>query len=257
MPPSLAFVTARWPAQAVGGTGILRIVFLAALNLAVIGLMIWSEVGLVPSLIFLLTWGLLNFFWLALLRRPLASAALALSMIVALILLSRLKYDLIWMTANFLDIWIVNSDTVHFLLSIKPDLAAKLIGAAALVIPVVALLWWIDPVRVRRRTATIGFAVCLGGLVAVSLAFPQQDWEAWFGDSYVSKFARSGVSAVAGMMTQGYLESDATVTDRLKTVPEATCTPAKKPPHILLVHDESSFDIRVVPGIKVPPGYGR
>src|SRR5262245_6918565 len=113
MPPSLAFVTARWPApQAVGGSGILRIALLAALNLAAIGLMIWSEAGLVASLIFLLTWGLLNFFWLALLRRPLAAAALSLAMIVALILLSRLKYDIIWMTANFLDIWIVNSDTV-------------------------------------------------------------------------------------------------------------------------------------------------
>ena len=32
--------------------------------------------------------------------------------------------------------------------------------------------------------------------------------------------------------------------------------PAGKPPHIILVHDESSFDIRMAPGIKVPDGYG-
>jgi hypothetical protein len=37
---------------------------------------------------------------------------------------------------------------------------------------------------------------------------------------------------------------------------DLTCTPTGKPPHIILVHDESSFDIRSAPGINVPPGYG-
>ena len=31
----------------------------------------------------------------------------------------------------------------------------------------------------------------------ISLANPQQDWEAFFGDSYVSKFSRSGVAALS------------------------------------------------------------
>ena len=31
----------------------------------------------------------------------------------------------------------------------------------------------------------------------------------------------------------------------------------QKPPHIILVHDESSFDIRRAPGIKLPQGYDR
>jgi hypothetical protein len=39
-------------------------------------------------------------------------------------------------------------------------------------------------------------------------------------------------------------------------VPDAACTPETKPPHIILVHDESSFDIRVLPGVAVPDGYG-
>ncbi len=58
------------------------------------------------------------------------------------------------------------------------------------------------------------------------------------------------------LMTNGMLESDASVTDRLKFAADASCTPAKKPPHIIMVHDELSFDIRLAPGIKVPPGYG-
>src|SRR4030095_11966325 len=121
MRPSIASMTSLW-AAAETPRGRLGIVLLAALHLAALGLLVWSEIGLVPKLVFCLTWGLLNFFWLAVLRRPIVSAALSLVMIVVLILLSRLKYEIIWMTANFLDVMIINADTVGFLLAIKPHL---------------------------------------------------------------------------------------------------------------------------------------
>jgi hypothetical protein len=257
MPPFIAFLTSRWAAPyAVTRRHIVQIALIAALNLAALALMYWSEGGPVANSVFLLTWGLLNFFWLALLRRPVVSAALSLAVIVLVILLSRLKYDIIWMTANFLDVMIVNTDTVKFLLSVKPDLYRKVLIATTLAVPALALLWWIDGFRVRLRTAAFGFVVCLAGLIGVALAYPQEEWEAFFGDAYVSKFSRSGVAAISALLTQGYMESDATVADRLRTLPEATCEPARKPPHIILVHDESSFDIRVAPGVKVPAGYG-
>jgi hypothetical protein len=50
--------------------------------------------------------GILNFFWLALLRRPALSGALSLTLVVALILLSRLKHDIVQMTANFVDLMV-------------------------------------------------------------------------------------------------------------------------------------------------------
>jgi len=260
MPPSLAFLL---NGRAAAGGAARRdipswpsLALIATLHLAALGLMAWSEVALSAKVAFLLTWGLLNFFWLSLLRRPAPAAALSLLTLVALVLLSRLKYDIIWMTANFLDIWIVNADAVKFLLSVRPDLYSKALLAVVLSLPALAALWWIDPFRVRRRTALTGLALCLAGLVGLERAFPQEEWEAFFGDSYVSKFARSGVAAIPELMAHGYLESDAAVADRLKTLPEATCAPGKRPPHIILVHDESSFDIRVAPGIKVPPGYG-
>jgi sulfatase-like protein len=257
MPPSIAFLTSRWAApDAVTRRDVMQVGLIAALHLSALALMYWSEGGFVANTVFLLTWGLLNFFWLALLRRPAVSAALSLAVIVLVILLSRLKYDIVWMTANFLDVMIINTDTVKFLLSVKPDLYRKVLIAVTLAFPALALLWWLDSFRVRLRTAAFGFVVCLAGLTGVTMLYPQEDWEAFFGDSYVSKFSRSGVAAISTLATHGYLESDATVTDRLRTLPEATCEPARKPPHIILVHDESSFDIRVAPGIKVPAGYG-
>src|SRR4029077_2017242 len=130
MPPSLAFLTNRPAApDAVTPRGTLPMVLIAALHLAALSLMFWSEVGFVPKLIFCLTWGLLNFFWLALLRRPVIAGALSLAMIVVLILVSRLKYDIIWMTANFLDLMIINTDTISFLLAVKPDLDRQILLA--------------------------------------------------------------------------------------------------------------------------------
>jgi hypothetical protein len=184
------------------------------------------------------------------------SAALSLAMIVVLILLSRLKYDIIRMTANFLDVMIINNDTVDFLLAIKPDLFGKVLLALALVLPALTLLWLVDTFRVRLRTAATGFAACAAALVGVALAFPQEEWDAFAGDGYVSKFSRSGVAAMSELVTHGYMESDAAITDRLKTLPNEICAPQAKPPHIILVHDESSFDIRAVPGVKVAADYG-
>src|SRR6516162_4941550 len=228
MPPSIAFVTSRWAASdAATAGGILRTLLIAALHVAALGFMLWSEVAVLPKVVFCFTWGLLNFFWLALLRRPVVSAALSLMVIVVLILLS-----------------------------IKPDLYGKVLLALALVLPALTLLWLVDTSRLRLRTAARGFAACAAALVGVALAFPQEEWDAFAGDGYVSKFSRSGVAALSELVTHGYMESDAAITDRLKTLPNEVCAPRAKPPHIILVHDESSFDIRAVPGIKVAADYG-
>src|SRR5215471_19515836 len=140
MPPSVACVTSRWAA---GETlrARLAIALIAAPHACALALLLWSEIGFVPKLAFCLTWGLLNFFWLAVLRRPAVSAALSLALIVVLILLSRLKYEIIRLTANFLDVVIINSDTVDFLLAIKPDLYGEVLFVLALVLPALTLLW--------------------------------------------------------------------------------------------------------------------
>jgi len=257
MPPFIATLTSRWAAPDTEGLrNGLRVALIAAAHAAALALMLWSEAGVVPKLVFCLVWGLLNFFWLAVLRRPALSAALSLVLIVVLILLSRLKYEIIWMTVNFFDLMIVNRDTISFLLSVKPDLYRQVLLALALGLPALALLWWIDTSRVRRRVALTGFAACACALVGVALAFPDEEWETFARGGHVSKFARSGVTTAFELATHGYMESDAVITERLKMLPETACTPSAKPPHILLVHDESSFDIRVAPGVRVPANYG-
>src|SRR5260370_6915285 len=64
----------------------------AALHLTAFGILLWSEDEPAARAAFLLAWGVLNFFWVALLRRPLTSAALSLIVIVILIVLSQFKH---------------------------------------------------------------------------------------------------------------------------------------------------------------------
>jgi hypothetical protein len=257
MPPALSLLSSRLGLILPRSRrDLLRLAPTALLHLAALGIMAATETDLVAAFTYLLVWGALNFFSLALLRRPAVAAALSLAIIVVLVLLSWLKHEIIAVTANFLDVLIIDRDTISFLLNILPSLYRNVAISALLAVPLLGLLWRFDPLRMRARTALAGFCACLGGIVLVSLAQPQADWEIFLNGSYVSKFARSGVAELSALATRGYMESDAAVTDRLKLLPEATCAPPARPPHIIMVHDESSFDIRVAPGIKVPDGYG-
>jgi hypothetical protein len=228
----------------------------AILNVAALAIMAATEVDLVANAAFLLAWAFLNFFWLALFRRPIAAALVSLEIVVALVLLSQFKHDKLWMTVDFVDLMIIDQDTSAFLLKAIPSLRVPITLAAAATAALVIAAWRLDPFRIRVRTSVIGSSLCMGALVALSLSFPTGLDEDFFSQNYVSKFARTGVEAVRELITNGYLESDVNVAERLPA-PAATCNPSRKLPHIILVHDESSFDITAAPGIRVPPGYHR
>src|SRR5471030_187735 len=228
---------------------------IAALHIAALVIMAATELDLATKATFLLVWGLLNYFLLAVLRRPATAALLSLSLIVALILLSQFKYDKLWMTANFVDVMVIDQDTTAFVMAAMPRLRWQFLLGAMIGVPLLVLIWRMDPFRVRGRTAVLGAALSLIGVTGMAAAYPTDLYGEFFGRDYVSKFARSGVEAIYELSTHGLLESDATVTGHLKSTPLAACSPAAKLPHIILLHDESSFDITVAPGIKVPAGY--
>jgi hypothetical protein len=232
------------------------IAILAALHLAALAIMAVSEFELVPRLAFILTWSLLNFLWLALLRRPVLSAALSLAIVIVLIEISRFKFRVLFMTASFIDVMVIDSETFTYIATVFPKVRWAAAATLMLAIPLAAAFWYFDRLRMRRLTALAGGAACLTVLTGLSLAKPVHPGEAFGDDSYVSGFARSGVSALSELMTHGLLESDAVVVDRLKSVPDEVCEASGKRPHIVLVHDEGSFDIRAVDGIKVPQDYG-
>src|SRR5246500_5825455 len=133
--------------------GLVRLSAVAAPHLAALALMLQTETDFGSRLGFLLSWGILNFFWIALLRRPALSGALSLTMVVILVLLSRLKHDVVQMTANFVDLMVIDHDTAAFLFTIFPNLRWSVISAGVVTIPLMYALWWLDPFRLPRLPA--------------------------------------------------------------------------------------------------------
>ncbi|MFL5085096.1 MAG: sulfatase-like hydrolase/transferase [Xanthobacteraceae bacterium] len=234
-----------------------RFALTAAIHLAALGLMVWSERTGVGKAAFLLAWGLLNCLWLALLRRPAAAAALSLTLFTVLVLLSRFKHDVLFMTVNFIDVMIIDHETFAFLMMVFPGLGWTVAAAALLALPIFGLLWWFDPLRVRFRTAALGGFTCLAVLTALSFAVSHDREEEFWDENYVSKFAMSGATAATELMVRGVFDADAAVTERLSVGAAAECRPQEKPPHIVMILDESGFDASTVPGVKVPPDYRR
>jgi len=236
--------------------GLVRLSAVAVPHLAALALMLATEIDFGARMGFLLSWGILNFFWIALLRRPALSGALSLTLVVLLVLLSRLKHDVVQMTANFVDLMVIDRDTASFLFTIFPNLRWSVIAAGLVILPLMYMLWWLDPFRIPRLPALACKLACLAALVGVSVTWPDEAWRGYYDDGYLSKFARSGVIAVSDFVRDGFMESDATASERLKMPLLDACHPAGRRPNIIMIHDESSFDIRSADGIKVPRAYG-
>ena len=253
MPPAVARLKDRLAVadrrQAAG------LALLAALHLGAFGILLWSEAEPAARAAFVLTWGVLNFFWLILLRRPLPSAALSLAVILILIVLSQFKHSVLMMTATFVDLMVIDFATFLFFITVNPGLVLKLALAVALSIPLWVVLWRTDPFRIRRSRALLGCLLCLAALATLSLRIPTDREDEFYPHQYVSKFARSAAVAAVDLTNGGVLEADGAVADRLSLGTGAACEPARKLPHIVMVFDESSFDITMMPGVKVPPDY--
>src|SRR3569832_1292292 len=179
LPPQSGPAATTAPAGVAGGS-IWRWLAVAAPHVAALAIMLVTEVDFLARLGFLLMWGLLNCFWIALLRRPALSGALSLTLVVVQILLSRLKHDVAQMTANFVDLMVIDRDTTAFLFTIFPDLRWSVVAAALATLPLMAALWWLDPFRFRRLPALAAGLGCLVGLVGYSMAFPDEAWRGYF-----------------------------------------------------------------------------
>jgi phosphoglycerol transferase MdoB-like AlkP superfamily enzyme len=239
----------------------------AALHLAALAVLFTTEYGPFAITLSVLAWVFVNCLFLVVLRRPGVAAALALALVVLLIVLSRFKFDILQLSLTFLDFLIIDRDTFSFLLSVFPQLRTQLIVAAIVAVPLLWAIWRADPLRARRGLALAALGATTVAMSAMSVAAPEQPWEPFQGVNHISNLARSGVVAVSRLASTGWIEADPPAGGSLKLAPGAyatgltalpsgeTCDATAKRPHIIMLLDESSFDISAAPGIKVPPGY--
>src|SRR5262249_53882283 len=138
---------------------------------------------------------------------------------------------------------------------VNPGLVEKLGLAVALAMPVMVLLWRADPFRVRRCTPFLGGGLFLAALAGLSFTVPADPEGGFYPHSYVSKFARSAAVAAVDLTNGGVLEADPATADRLNLGIVGACPPGRKLPHIVMVFDESSFDVTMMPDVKVAANY--
>ncbi|MDO9562229.1 MAG: sulfatase-like hydrolase/transferase [Bradyrhizobium sp.] len=236
----------------------------AALHLAALAVLLSWEYGPFAITLSVLAWIFINCLFLLVLPRPGVSAALALALVVLLIVMSRFKFDILQLSLTFLDFLIVDRDTFSFLLSVFPRLRTQLIVALVLAIPLLGLIWRADPFRIGRRLALAVLAATTLFMSVLSVAVPEQPWEPFQGVNHISNLARSGVVAVSRLTSTGWIEADAAaggLTPRAHAAgrpalpPGEDCDTSVKRPHIIMLLDESSFDVTAAPGVKVPEGY--
>ena len=239
----------------------------AALHLAGLSALLTTEHGPFAITLSLLAWLFANCLVLVFLPRPGIAAALSLMLTVVLIAISRFKFDILQLTVTFLDFLIIDRDTFSFLLSVFPRLRTPLLIAAIAAGPALWLIWRTDPLRVSRKISLALLAFATVSISTMAIAVPEQPWEPFQGVNHISSLARSGVVAVSRLTSTGWIEADppghralglaadARAAAPVVLPPAADCDVSVKRPHIIMMLDESSFDVTAAPGIKVPAGY--
>ena len=107
------------------------------------------------------------------------------------------------MTANFVDLMVIDRDSAAFLFTIFPQLRWSVVSAGLVLIPLMCALWWLDPFRIRRLPAAAGALACLAALAGYSFTWPDEAWRGYYDDGYLSKFSRSGVNAMSDFINYG------------------------------------------------------
>lgn len=249
-----------------GWRNAIGIACVAALHLGALYALVSTEYGAYAITMALLAWLFANCLVLVVLPRPGIAAAMSLMLTVVLIVCSRFKFDILQLSITFLDFLIIDRDTFSFLLSVFPRLKMPLLLAGLAAVPALWVIWRTDPFRVSRKISFALLAFATAAISLMAVAKPEQPWEPFQGVNHISNLARSGVVAVSHLTSTGWIEADPPALPSLPLargahaatttlLPTDDCDTSVKRPHIVMLLDESSFDVRTAPGIKVPSGY--
>jgi len=234
----------------------LQVALVVALYAGCAAILYTTEYGLFARSLSLATLAFTCCLGIAVFARPGIAAALSLVTFAILIALSQLKFDITQLTLTFLDLLLIDPDTFSFLVTTHPGLRWQIALGGLLALPLLWLVFRLDPFRIRRRSALAGAVLALLGMIGLSVSNQEQPWEPFQGVNHISNLARSGVAAVSHLAAHGWMEAEPkSLVSAANAAPSETCDATERRPHIILLLDESSYDISTAPGIKVPEGY--
>ena len=159
------------------------------------------------------------------------------------------KHDTLGMVLHAYDIvfYLGSWSTVSFLWWAARWYVAMFVVGAAVAAAVFWIAWRLDGTRVRR-SASLGVALLAATIGAWSAVVkPERRQTQFYWDAlYVSSFYSSWAETLETLW-RGQLVESATAASAPPFVIDKTCTPATKPPHIVLIHQESSVQPSLFP----------
>jgi len=185
-------------------------------------------------------------------RRVLFSTALVAAFIALVVIGSDVKWKYLGMVLHAYDVvfYMMSPDTLWYLWI---DFRKELIALGVAISVIVALAWFIhrnDPTRVTRKVAAIATAAAamvgmLGDLARGERPHTLFYWD----DLYVSSFYSSWAETVATLWRGQLIEAAAYDPTMRAFGTPATCPMREKPPHIILIHQESVIPPSLFPQI--------
>ena len=175
-------------------------------------------------------------------RRPLFSLIATILAVAAIFLTSRAKQEAMNMVLHAYDIvfYFSSWSTISFLLHSYPRHVMGLVAGFMTAGLVCWLIWRLDADRVRRSVA-VALTSTFAGITALSATYREPLHEAVFftDDRYVSAFF-SSLSETAAVLLRGNLVQAAEAATGGPFTGASTCEPHAPPPHIILIHQEST-----------------
>jgi len=180
-------------------------------------------------------------------RRALFSIVLVALLVATIVMAADVKRHYIEMVLHAYDVvfYLTSWSTLVFLWADHKLMLLALAGMAALAAGTGLLLWQIDGTRVPRSISAMLLVFCVAIAATASYAKGERRNTSFFWDNqYLASFYSSWPETIATLWRGQLL-------DALKAQPlppfaiPTTCEPSEKPPHVILIHQESV----------VPPSY--
>lgn len=137
----------------------------------------------------------------------------------------------------------------HMWTSHRSFMVAVMAGAAVTLAAAI-LGWRLEQPRLRRlHVAGLYIVAIMVGAVASHEKIERRHTQLYWEDLFVSSFYGSWPETLETLWRGQLLESASTASRRpaLQTIEQLTCAPQQKPPHIILIHEESVFPPSIFP----------
>jgi phosphoglycerol transferase MdoB-like AlkP superfamily enzyme len=189
-------------------------------------------------------------------RRPVASLAGGIAMLLVLAVLSRAKYDITTVSISVFDMSLLDPGALWFALNQEQFFWHIALAAAFFV--VLAGLMLLDspvPLRIWQRIGLVGVALAVFFGLALAQDKDERGLLAMNGEiGQISYFAKSLTHLPAFFQSSGFLKhgplDDPALPPKGAVFGQTACKVEQKPPHIIIISDESAIDTTVQPGVE-------